>query len=47
MPDKPECSDDKELKENTDLSHLDGVEDGSGCAEIWEKLTEHRSGDSD
>jgi hypothetical protein len=29
-------------KESTDRSHLDGVEDGCGCAEIWEHLSEER-----
>lgn len=23
-----------------DLSHLDDVEDGDGCVEIWEKISE-------
>ena len=23
-------------------SHLDGVEDGAGCTEIWERLSERR-----
>ncbi len=25
-----------------DDSHLDDVPDGAGCAEIWERLSEHR-----
>jgi len=26
-----------------DDAHLDDVEDGCGCAEIWERLSERRS----
>lgn len=26
-------------------AHLQGVEDGDGCTEIWERLSEHRSDD--
>jgi hypothetical protein len=26
-----------------DRSHLDGVEDGCGCAEVWEHLSDERS----
>lgn len=26
----------------TDRSHLEGVEDGCGCTEIWEHLSEQR-----
>jgi hypothetical protein len=25
-----------------DDDHLDDLEDGAGCTEIWEKLSEHR-----
>ncbi|MGM0448572.1 MAG: hypothetical protein ACQERM_10035 [Methanobacteriota archaeon] len=25
-----------------DAAHLDGVEDGAGCTEIWERLSERR-----
>jgi len=28
--------------EEIDTSHLDGVEDGCGCTEIWEHLSESR-----
>ena len=28
--------------ERVDTSHLDGVEDGCGCAEVWEHLSEGR-----
>jgi hypothetical protein len=24
-------------------AHLTGLEDGAGCTEIWEKLSEHRA----
>jgi len=26
-----------------DRSHLDDLEDGAGCTEIWEKLSERRA----
>lgn len=26
-----------------DHDHLDGLEDGAGCTEIWEKLSENRT----
>lgn len=29
-------------EERVDTSHLDGVEDGCGCAEVWEHLSENR-----
>ena len=25
--------------------HLDGLEDGAGCTEIWERLSEQRASD--
>lgn len=28
--------------EAVDTSHLDDVEDGCGCAEVWEHLSEER-----
>jgi hypothetical protein len=28
--------------EDVDTSHLDDVEDGCGCAEMWEHLSEER-----
>ncbi|ELZ29758.1 hypothetical protein C475_02386 [Halosimplex carlsbadense 2-9-1] len=30
-----------------DTSHLDDVEDGCGCAEVWEHLSEERAEASD
>jgi hypothetical protein len=30
-----------------DTSHLDDVEDGCGCAEVWEHLSEEREAGSD
>jgi len=30
--------------DRADTSHLDGVEDGCGCAEVWEHLSESRAG---
>ncbi|WP_276258703.1 hypothetical protein [Haloglomus litoreum] len=29
-------------EEEIDTSHLDDVEDGCGCAEVWEHLSEGR-----
>lgn len=28
--------------DDTDSDHLDGLEDGAGCTEIWEHLSERR-----
>lgn len=33
---------DEEQHERTDADHLDSVEDGCGCTEIWEHLSEQR-----
>jgi hypothetical protein len=33
-----------EENEEVDTSHLDDVEDGCGCAEVWEHLSEGRDG---
>jgi hypothetical protein len=30
-----------------DDEHLQDIEDGAGCAEIWEKLTERRAARAD
>jgi hypothetical protein len=37
---------DQEEDERVDTSHLDGVEDGCGCAEVWEHLSENRDGEA-
>lgn len=37
-----ECQTDGEAAGETDTSHLDGVEDGCGCTEVWEHLSEQR-----
>jgi hypothetical protein len=29
---------------DVDASHLDDVDDGCGCAEVWEELSEQRQG---
>ena len=29
-------------EEEVDTAHLDDVEDGCGCAEVWEHLSEQR-----
>ncbi|MFB6207009.1 MAG: hypothetical protein ABEJ05_10845 [Haloglomus sp.] len=36
-----------EREGDADTAHLDGVEDGSGCMEVWEHLSEERSEDGD
>jgi hypothetical protein len=49
-PDRPASSEDTEndetdrspRSERTDQDHLRGVEDGCGCAEVWEHLSEQR-----
>lgn len=28
--------------DDVDTSHLEDVEDGCGCAEVWERMSEHR-----
>jgi hypothetical protein len=33
-------------RERVDTSHLDGVADGCGCAEVWEHLSEGREADT-
>ena len=30
----------------SDTSHLEGVEDGCGCAEVWEHLSEQREAEA-
>lgn len=32
--------------EDVDTSHLDGVEDGCGCTEIWEHTSEREDAES-
>ena len=32
-------------EEQVDTSHLDNVEDGCGCTEIWEHLSDERDGE--
>jgi hypothetical protein len=37
-------------REEQDTDHLDDIEDGCGCAEVWEHLSERRAqqdGDSE
>lgn len=33
---------DNETDDDQDRSHLDGINDGCGCTEIWEHLSEQR-----
>ena len=37
------ASDDDDPRE-VDVSHLEDVDDGCGCAEVWEELSERRHG---
>jgi hypothetical protein len=30
--------------DGAETEHLDDVDDGCGCAEVWEHLAEHRGG---
>jgi hypothetical protein len=36
-------ADDEPDPEDVDTSHLAGVDDGCGCAEVWEHLSEERA----
>jgi hypothetical protein len=38
---------DAETDDEAATDHLDDVEDGSGCTEIWEHLSEQRESDTD
>ena len=38
---------DDEYDDEVDTSHLDDVEDGCGCAEVWEHLSEQRDAGAD
>lgn len=39
-------SDSKQEDEEPVIDHLDDVEDGCGCTEIWEHLSENRDSDT-
>lgn len=40
----PETENPKTEEENSRTNdHLDGLEDGAGCTEIWERLSEQRA----
>ncbi|WP_332897764.1 hypothetical protein [Haladaptatus sp. CMSO5] len=43
----PNTDTDSEQANDHDASHLDDLEDGSGCTEIWEKLSEQREAADD
>lgn len=34
----------EDADQETDRTHLEGVDDGCGCTEIWEHLSEQRDG---
>jgi hypothetical protein len=38
---------DAETDEESAADHLEDIEDGSGCTEIWEQLSEQRERDTD
>jgi hypothetical protein len=40
VDDDPETDDEEAVR-----MHLEDIETGAGCAEIWERLTEHRTED--
>ena len=40
--DRPEDDDETENDASDDTGHLDDIEDGAGCTEIWERLSERR-----
>lgn len=42
MMSKQEKNPDKNQEQNQDTNHLKDLEDGIGCTEIWEKLSEKR-----
>ena len=46
-PDDSEPTDTESTPERDGSSHLDGVEDGAGCTEIWEHLSESRQAERD
>lgn len=39
---RPESREDDPTEEERDDAHLDGVEVGAGCTEIWEHLADQR-----
>ncbi|WP_280587545.1 hypothetical protein [Halorubrum sp. Boch-26] len=46
-PDASEPTDTESTPERDGTSHLDDVEDGAGCTEIWEHLSESRRTERD
>ncbi|PSQ39925.1 hypothetical protein BRD10_02885 [Halobacteriales archaeon SW_12_71_31] len=46
-PDTSHLDDTAERSSSSDRAHLDTVEDGCGCAEVWEHLSEERADASD
>lgn len=46
--DEPPTTDEAtEENSDADRSHLDDLEDGAGCTEIWEHLSDRREDDTD
>lgn len=46
MTDEREYEHERE-RERVDTSHLDGVEDGCGCTEVWEHLSDGREAETE
>ncbi|WP_281170458.1 hypothetical protein [Natronococcus occultus] len=42
MAHSPDCKPEPTEDDDSDDSHLDGLEEGAGCTEIWEHLAEKR-----
>ena len=41
-PDTSHLDDTDERSSSSDRAHLDAVEDGCGCAEVWEHMSDER-----
>lgn len=46
-PDADEEVDAAHLDDEIETSHLDDIDEGGGCAEVWEHLSEARQADGD
>ncbi|MFW6318350.1 MAG: hypothetical protein ACOC06_07785 [Halorubrum sp.] len=40
--DEATSADDETERDEEEAGHLDDIEDGAGCTEIWERLSERR-----
>lgn len=41
------CDDGQGVDDEVDSSHLEDIDDGYGCAEVWEHLSEARKAESE